>query len=183
MAKNAHKTAAPAPAIQEEAILVLAEQQTSEAIVESAVALLQADGDENTAETVVRARSVVPKAYKATYAVRALARGDNSKAAKRANGDWLARELQAECVQDGKTFDLQRFLAICDANGVDALARWPNRNAGWEGRLRMSGAIVLRGIVGKTGVLRTPDGETDVRSLASEGDEVAAAFVAKHANG
>ena len=182
MKKNSKKTELEIAAVQAEAIEVLAEQQSGEVLVESAVALLQAEGDESTAETVVRAKSVVPKAYKAAYAVKALARGDNSKAAKRANGDWLARELQAECVQDGKTFDLQRFLAICDANGVDALARWPNRNAGWEGRLRMSGAIVLRGIVGKTGVLRTPDGEIDVRSLAAE-DEVAAAFVAKHANG
>jgi hypothetical protein len=127
------------------------------------IELLQEQGDTETVEDIVRPRSVVPAGYKAAYAARAMARGETSKAAKRQNGDWLAKELLAECVPDGKTFDMMRFLDILEANGVsDPLNRWPNRNKGWEGRLRMSGAIVLRGLVKKAGVLVTPDTTIEV---------------------
>lgn len=101
-------------------------------------------------------RTVVPTKYKQAYAARAIAQGRTTKAAKRANGDWLAQELEAECMT-GKTFDFDRFIAILEANGVRH-DRWPNRNNGWQGRIRMSGAIVLRGVVRKAGVLVTPEG-------------------------
>lgn len=123
-------------------------------------------GDEVVEEDIRRPKSVVPAGYKRKYAYRAVSNGYTTRAAKRANGDWLARELEAECVQDGKTFDMERFLAIYKLNtGEDALARWSNRNNGWQGRLRMSGAIVLRGVVRKTGVLITPD--TTIEAPAS----------------
>jgi hypothetical protein len=123
-------------------------------------------------------KTVVPVGYKTAYRAKAQAMGRLSKASKRSNSDWLAQELEAECIRENGAFDLDRFLAIFAANGGgDALARWPNRNNGWEGRLRMSGAIVLRGIVGKTGVFRTP--ESEVR-LAEVDDALARAFLAKH---
>ena len=132
-------------------------------------------------ETVdTRPKTVVPVGYKAAYRARAAAMGRTSKAAKRSNSDWLAQELEAECIGKGGVFDLPRFLAIFSANtGEDATVRWPNRNNGWEGRLRMSGAIVLRGVVGKRGVFRTPDGETDLHELAKS-EPLVREFLAKH---
>ena len=124
-------------------------------------------------------KTVVPVAYKAKYRARAAALGLHGKAHKRSNCDWLAQELANECVANG-AFDLSRFLAICEANGVDALSRWPSRSNGWEGRLRMSGAIVLRGIVGKSGVFRTPEGEIVLGELERQGDALASEFLAKH---
>jgi hypothetical protein len=101
--------------------------------------------------------SVVDPAYKAQYAQRAAEQGRTSHAAKRSNNDWLAQKLEAECIIDGSILDLPRFCAILVANGVaDPLLRWPNRNAGWQGRLRMSGGLALRSIVRKTGVLTIP---------------------------
>jgi hypothetical protein len=117
--------------------------------------------------TKTRARSVVKAGYKNAYEAAAKARGATTKAAKRANGDWLAQELEAECVSmDGK-FALARFVAILEANGIaDPLGRWPNRNTGWEGRIRMSGSCVLRGILRKTGVFRTAEGaEIDASAM------------------
>jgi hypothetical protein len=128
-------------------------------------------------------KTVVKTAYKEAYKARAAALGRNDKASKRGNGDWLQRELQAETIgKDGK-WDLGRFCAICEANGVEnPLARWPNRSNGWEGRVRMSGSLVLRGIVGKTAVFRTPDTVTNLAELAEQGNEDAQAFLAKWAN-
>lgn len=125
-------------------------------------------------------KTVVPVSYKAKYRARAAALGLTSKAAKRSNSDWLAQELENECVGKGGVFDLDRFCAIFTANtSEDALVRWPSRTNGWEGRLRMSGAIVLRGVVGKRGTFRTPDGEIDLVALAAEGDSLARTFLAK----
>ena len=129
-------------------------------------------------ETVdTRPKTVVPVAYKAQYRAKAIAMGRTSKAAKRSNNDWLAQELEGECI--GKNgFDLPRFVAILEANGVDA-NRWPSRTNGWEGRLRMTGAIVLRGVVGKSGIFRTPESTTNLHEIAQE-DALVREFLAKH---
>jgi len=151
------------------------------------VVMTDAFGNEYTAADLApkapAPKTVVKTAYKEAYKARAAALGHTDKASKRGNGDWLQRELQAETIgKDGK-WDLHRFCAICEANGIeDPLTRWPNRNNGWEGRVRMSGSLVLRGIVGKTAVFRTPENETDLASLAEQGDEAAAAFLARWAN-
>lgn len=127
-----------------------------------------------------RPKTVVPVGYKAAYRARAAALGRTSKASKRSNSDWLAQELESECIGKSGAFDLQRFLAIFSANtGEDALVRWPSRTNGWEGRLRMSGAIVMRGVVGKRGTFRTPEGEVSLTELANEGDSLAGSFLAK----
>lgn len=126
-------------------------------------------------------KTVVRTVYKHRYQDRAKAQGYTDKASRRGNGDWLQRELQAETVtKDGK-LDLATFISILDANGVD-YSRWRREGHGWEGRFRMSGSLVLRGIVGKTGVLRTPSGTTNVVEIADGGDEAARAFLAKWAN-
>lgn len=127
-------------------------------------------------------KTVVRVAYKHRYQDRAKAEGRTDKASRRGNGDWLQRELQAETVgKDGK-LDFDRFVAILDANGVN-YSRWKREGHGWEGRFRMSGSLVLRGIVGKTGLLRSPEGSTtNVVEIADGGDENAQAFLAKWAN-
>lgn len=126
-------------------------------------------------------KTVVRVVYKHRYQDRAKAEGRTDKASRRGNGDWLQRELQAETVgKDGK-LDFAHFVAILDANGVD-YGRWKREGHGWEGRFRMSGSLVLRGIVGKTGVFRTPNGSVNVVELAEGGDENAQAFLAKWAN-
>jgi hypothetical protein len=159
-----------------ELALVTERAEATNQLVAEAIAEAEADHVADHEEpNAPRGKSVVPLGYKKTYAERAVRSGLTSKAAKRQNGDWLAQELLAECVPDGKTFDLARFCAICEANGVgDPMVRWPNRNNGWEGRLRMSGAIVLRGLVAKSGVFRTPDTELRLAELPEAG-----AFLAK----
>jgi hypothetical protein len=50
---------------------------------------------------------------------------------------------------------------LCEANGLtDITTRWPNRNKGWEGRLRMTACLVLRKLVADNAVLHVP-GEED----------------------
>lgn len=127
-------------------------------------------------------KTVVKVKYKREYQDRAKARGLTDKASRRGNGDWLQRELQAECNAKDGSFDLTRFEAILDANGVDH-SRWNRTTRGWEGRVRMSGSISLRGVVGKSGLLRMPDGHNvNVQKIADEGDETAQAFLAKWSN-
>jgi hypothetical protein len=125
-------------------------------------------------------KTVVKTRYKHVYQDRAKAAGRTDKASKRGNGDWLQRELQAETMS-GDRFDVERFIEIMDANGVD-YSRWNRTTRGWEGRFRMSGSIVLRGRVGKSGILHMPNGPVNVQQLADEGDEDARAFLAKWAN-
>jgi len=128
-------------------------------------------------------KTVVKTAYKHRYQDKAKARGLTDKASRRGNGDWLQREIQSETCDKQGRFDLARFEAILDANGVD-YSRWNRTSHGWVGRVRMSGSLVLRGVVGKSGLLRMPAGEGDrnVVALAEGGDTEAAAFLAKWAN-
>jgi hypothetical protein len=124
-------------------------------------------------------KTVVKVAYKHTYQDRAAARGATDKASKRGCGDWLQRELQAETIKEGR-FDMARFIEILDANGVDH-SRWKTAGNGWEGRFRMSGSIVLRGRVGKSGVFRTPEASIDLNALSLEDADIAA-FLNRWAN-
>jgi len=126
-------------------------------------------------------KTVVKTAYKHRYQDKAKARGLTDKASRRGNGDWLQRELQAETCDKQGRFDLGRFEAILDANGVD-YSRWNRTSHGWVGRVRMSGSLVLRGVVGKSGLFRTPEHTVDLNKIATEGDAEAAAFLAKWAN-
>lgn len=167
----------------------LALDQASEDNAERAAEVRNGEAEETSAYGTIaeaamvtvdtRAKTVVGTGYKNAYRARAKAQGRKDKASARGCGDWLQRELQAETIVKGE-FDFDRFVAILDANGVD-YSRWNTTSHGWKGRFRMSGSIVLRGVVGKSGLFRTPDGEVNVAELA-ESDELAAAFVSKWAN-
>jgi len=123
------------------------------------------------------AKTVVKAGYKRAYLLAAKARGDKTRAGRRGNGDWLQKELQAETIRKDGSFDLERYEAILNANGVEHghLAR---DKASDIGRLRMSGGIMLRGRIGKSGVFLLPEGNViNVLELAESGDELAQAFV------
>jgi len=100
--------------------------------------------------------SVVKATYKHKYAARAAEQG-GGKVAQRSCWDWLAQSLAGECLV-GSKINIDKFLSILDANGVDH-SRWQNRSKGWEGRLRMTGRLALQKVVAANGHLKTADGE------------------------
>jgi hypothetical protein len=104
------------------------------------------------AQDIERKNSVVRNEYKRKYAERAKANGHASKVAQRSTWDWLAQCLAGECNGEGGRLDVDRFLALLEANGVDH-SRWTNRSKGWEGRLRMTGRLALQRVVAASGVL------------------------------
>ena len=163
------------------------EQAHTETTTTNPVVMTDVFGNAYTAQDLAprapAAKTVVKTAYKHRYQDRAKARGLTDKASRRGNGDWLQREVQAETIgKDGK-FDLAKFEAILDANGVD-YSRWNRTSNGWQGRVRMErpARTARRGLASFLALLRTPDGETNVVELAEHGDEDAAAFLAKWAN-
>ncbi len=139
------------PAPEAEAPLALS---LGEAIEAQTVAI-----DPEVAADNAKARSVVAVAYKDRYAHRAKDAGLARKAAQRSSWDWLAQTLAGECLGEKDRIDIDRFLAILEANGVDH-SRWQNRSKGWEGRLRMTGRLALQRVVAEAGTLSLPDGET-----------------------
>lgn len=116
--------------------------------------------------------SVVAVGYKTRYANRAKEAGIGRKAAQRSTWDWLAQTIAGECLDDNDKLQVDAFLALLDANGVDH-SRWTNRNKGWEGRLRMTGRLALQRVVAEAGVIRLADGEEC---------EAPAEWVAKHSH-
>ena len=115
--------------------------------------------DEQIESDIAKPRSVVRTAYKEKYRDRAVEAGTARKAAKRSTWDWLAQTLAGECLVGKDRIDIDRFLAVLDANAVDH-SRWTNRAKGWEGRLRMTGRLALQRVVAEAGTLSLPDGET-----------------------
>jgi hypothetical protein len=113
--------------------------------------------DAEVAADLVKKGSVVRATYKKTYAARNAGLG---KAAQRSCWDWLAQELAAEALVDGKLHEA-RFRSLLDANGVrnDHWGTGEKRTKGWEGRLRMTGRLALQRVVAANGVLRTADGD------------------------
>ena len=116
--------------------------------------------------------SVVAPKYKHRYANRAVAAGTKRKAAQRSNWDWLAQTIAAQCLDERDHLQVDAFLALLDANGVDH-SRWTNRSKGWEGRLRMTGRLALQRVVAEAGAICLPDGDEC---------EAPAEWVAKHTN-
>jgi hypothetical protein len=103
--------------------------------------------------------SAVKPKYKIKYKMRAIAAGDKGKAMKRSNGDWLSRRMKELCLDKKEKLIVSNLVAVCEANGLDGIEeRWPNKNNGWEGRLRMTACLVLRKIVADNGFLMLPDG-------------------------
>lgn len=114
--------------------------------------------DAEVAADNAKRNSVVKPAYKHRYAARAVEAGLKRKAAQRSTWDWLAQTIAGEALGKGDKLDVERFLALLDANGVDH-SRWTNRSKGWEGRLRMTGRLALQRVVAEAGILRTADGD------------------------
>jgi len=105
-------------------------------------------------------KSVVLPTYKVRYKLRALDAGLKGKAAKRSNGDWLAETVKKLVLNEKEKLVIERLEAICEANGLPNIqTRWPNKNKGWEGRLRMTSCIVLRKLVADNEILHTPEGD------------------------
>lgn len=103
--------------------------------------------------------SVVKPTYKIKYKNRAIAAGLTGKAAKRSNGDWLSRRMAELVLTKDAKLNVSALVDVCAVNGLpDIEERWPNRNNGWEGRLRMTACLVLRKIVADNGKLMLPDG-------------------------
>jgi len=103
--------------------------------------------------------SVVKPTYKIKYKARAMAAGLKGKAAKRSNGDWLSRRMAELVLTEREKLNVQALVDLCAANGLEDIeSRWPNRNTGWEGRLRMTACLVLRKIVADNGKLILMDG-------------------------
>jgi hypothetical protein len=98
------------------------------------------EGDEGAEKSVVKAE------YRARYA----------EAGHPAHcGDELAILINNLCLAKAG-FDIPRFEAICEANGVD-LNKYNRTTNGWQGRLRMTGRNVLAGkVFAAGGVVKTP---------------------------
>jgi len=154
MARRKHKQTA------EELVVELIEGNEPETAVEPVELDAEPDAeleiDAEVAADNIKRNSVVRPAYKKRYAERAAANG-GGKVAQRSCWDWLAKTLAGECLV-GSKINIDRFLALLDANGVDH-SRWNNRNKGWEGRLRMTGRLALQKVVAASGVLKTADGD------------------------
>jgi hypothetical protein len=102
--------------------------------------------------------SVVADKFKQNYIANAREQGLKGKAPRRSNWDWLAQAIAKECLDQKHKIDINKFLAILEANDID-YKKWPNRNRGWEGRLRMTGRVALQRIVADNNVLKMPGGE------------------------
>lgn len=74
-------------------------------------------------------------------------------------GDWLATVLRNFTHDGFDEFQLDRFTAIAEMNGVNDWAKYDRGDAGSRGRIVMNCSNRLRTIVKKTGVLRTPNGD------------------------
>jgi len=98
---------------------------------ESTAATMEAEGEREAVE-----RSVVKPEYRARYAEA----GHPTHC-----GDELAILLNNLCLTN-KGIDMDRFEALCMANGVD-LSKYNRTTRGWQGRLRMTGRNIMAGRV------------------------------------
>lgn len=130
----------------------------------TAIPNTQAEGIVEALANEVRSRSVVPPKNKAHYREKATAAGRRDKAAYRSCDDWLARQLAKLVLSTDKKrqISVPDFEALLDANGV-VHAHWNRTSPGWQGRLRMTGGIVLRKTVANRGTLLLVDG-TEVKA-------------------
>lgn len=91
-------------------------------------------------------------------------------------GDWLANMLN-QLVLGKSSTDIEKFDAICAANGVD-LSKYNRTTPGWQGRLRMTGRNLLaRKIYLANGVLVVPEiarTDANVGELRAPADWMAA---------
>lgn len=115
---------------------------------------------------VVLPNSVVPNGYKAKYAERGLSlsrkpKGVVIKVLKRGCNDWLHHELAKICNDTKGALNLPLFESILEANGIHAHRGWNRTTKGWQGRVRMSGSMLLRRTIAEAeGEMVLPDGAT-----------------------
>jgi hypothetical protein len=114
--------------------------------------------DAEVAADIAKKGSVVRTGYKKLYAARAAEAG-LGKVAQRSCWDWLAQELAAEVLVDGKLHE-ERMRSLLSANGIrhEHWGTGEKRTKGWEGRLRMTGRLALQRVVAKNGHLATAEG-------------------------
>ena len=127
--------------------------------------------DKTTETEDQRPNSVVRHTYKARYAEKP-ARGLSKKAGKRTCGDWLAVQIGQLCLTESDQLDVAKFDALLDANGIERHHKWNRTTKGWQGRLRMSGRMVLARVVAEA------NGELVVPGEANR--QAPRAWVAKH---
>lgn len=152
MARTASKTAAPARKVATKA-------STKKASTPKVTAPAPA-----TEEEVARRRgTVVGLSFKQRYA---------DKGDPNSNGDWMAIQLKELVPSPVQASQLR---ALAKANGVeDRYQKWVDGGKGNPGLHRMSLGLVLRAVVGETGVLKVP-GEKAGRIPPK-------AFIAKHSH-
>ena len=115
---------------------------------------------------IVLPRSVVAVGYKTKYAERgaSLARkpkGVATKVLQRGCNDWMHHEIAKLCNDEKGKLRVGTFEALLEANGIENHKTWNRTTKGWEGRLRMSGSMVLRRVVAEAdGEMVLPDGAT-----------------------
>jgi hypothetical protein len=160
MARTSKKAALAAAAL----VLEAAAKSAVEVKTETALPRILEDKREQAAiaeieQQIALPHSVVKPTYKVKYKARAMAAGLKGKAAKRSNGDWLSRRMAELVLTEREKLNVQALVDLCAANGLEDIeSRWPNRNTGWEGRLRMTACLVLRKIVADKGTLTLMDG-------------------------
>jgi len=121
-------------------------QHLEEAPEPEAMTKEEADAVPEVADGEKANNSVVAAKFKDKYLANARLNGIPGKAAKRSNWDWLSQQIAGYCLDDKHKIDINKFLSVLDANGVDH-SKWTNRNKGWEGRLRMTGRVALQKVV------------------------------------
>jgi hypothetical protein len=167
--QNANSSVAQDPQEPYEAYIKEDGDNTKEAEVAADEVVDAEEGAEKTEEGTEKTEgdtekvstSVVAVKFKDKYIENAKLLGVSGKAARRSNWDWLSQQLASICLNDKHKIDIDKFLSVLDANGVDH-SKWTNRNKGWEGRLRMTGRVALQKVVANTGGLNLGDEDKTV---------------------
>lgn len=116
------------------------------------------------AAEIAQPKSVVGKGYKTKYAERGASltkkpKDIAPKVLQRGCNDWMHHELARLCNDAKGKLNVPQFEALLEANGIENHKKWNRETKGWEGRLRMSGSMLLRRIVAEAdGTMLTPEG-------------------------
>ena len=110
----------------------------------------QVDSVEDDEAEATQSGSVVKGAYKERY--REAGHPPNC-------GDWLAQHLESLTHDEDGKFVLESFTEIAEMNGINHWGRYLNGSSGQNGLMRMTVSNLLRTVVKKTGVLKTPKGD------------------------
>lgn len=98
--------------------------------------------------------SIVPPEFKARYAEKAQG-GRKPRILARSCGDWLASLLAKETLDEEGHLNIPKLDAIMNANGVDC-SNINRSSPGWQGRLRMTGRVMLAAKARRSQVVVVP---------------------------